>query len=315
MIVEIATHGAKLRRRRARFIINTPEQNEQEIDAEKVDAIIITANAMISTAAVRLCLEKQIQLVVASWYGHPVARMWSSRPGRATELRRWQYSNQDTRIGMEISLDIVTKKVKSQKKFLVELKDNREKNVPDIDDAIRVFDDMLQKLKHGNGLTKDKLLGLEGYSAKQYFAAISAILPQKWKFQERSQHPATDEFNAALNYIYGMTYSSVEKVIILSGLDPNAGFYHADSYGKPTLSYDIIELVRPRVDKIIVSLFTKKMVRDDWFEKQEDGAVFLAQNGRSSILSKYSGSNVKLVEKDAWNYCKKITEMFRSEIQ
>lgn len=310
MIVEITTHGSTLKRNHDSFIISNHNE-KTEIPAEKVSSIIISANSLVSTQAIKLALEKQIHIVFSSWSGRPFARVWTSSQGRATDLRRWQYLNQDTTIGLEISTDIVTKKIRRQKKLLVDLRNNRKKKFREINEAISTLDDVLKKLRLKQNLTKDRLLGLEGWSAKQYFMAISAILPRKWRFSERGQHPARDEFNAALNYIYGMAYTSVEKIIILSGLDPNAGFYHADSYGKPTLSYDIMELVRPTVDKSIVSLFTKKMVHDDWFERQDDGAVFLAKNGRISVISKYAKDNVKPVEKEAWNYCKKITEMFK----
>lgn len=308
MIVEITTHGSTLKRNHDSFIISNHDE-KTEIPAEKIDAIIISANSLISTQAVKLAIEKQIHIVFVNWSGHPFARVWTSSQGRATELRRWQYLNQDTPLGLGISTDIVTKKIRQQQKLLVGLRNNRERQIHEIDDAISTLDDVLKKLRLEHNLTKDRLLGLEGWSAKQYFRAISAILPTKWRFKERTQHPARDEFNAALNYIYGMAYSSVEKIIILSGLDPNAGFYHADSYGKPTLSYDIMELVRPIVDKSLISLFTRKMVRDDWFERQDDGAVFLAKNGRMSIISKYAQENIKPVEKATWIYCREITKM------
>lgn len=311
MIVEITTHGSTIKRNHDSFIISNPNE-KTEVPAEKISAIIISANSLVSTQAIKLAMEKQIHVVFSNWSGHPFARVWASSAGKATELRRWQYLNQDTAVGLEISLDIVTKKLRRQKKLLVELKHNREKKFHEIDEAISTFDSVLKKLRLENNLTKDRLLGLEGWCAKQYFRAISAILPRRWQFKERSQHPARDEFNAALNYIYGMAYSSVEKIIILSGLDPNAGFYHADSYGKPTLSYDIMELVRSTVDKSLISIFTKKMVRNNWFERQEDGAVFLAKNGRMSVISKYVNENIKSVEKEAWNYCRKIIAMYGS---
>lgn len=310
MIIEISTHGTSLKRNHDSFVIQNNEQ-KSEWPAEKIDAIIISANSVVSTQAIKLAMEKQIQMVFSNWSGRPFARVWTSTQGRATELRRWQYLNQNTATGLEISIDIVTKKIKRQKKLLVEFRNNREKKFREVDEAISTIDDVLKKLRLEHNLTKDRLLGLEGWCAKQYFGAISAILPSKWRFKERSQHPARDEFNAALNYIYGMAYSSVEKIIILSGLDPNAGFYHADSYGKPTLSYDIMELVRPTVDKSLVSLFTKKMVRDDWFERQDDGSVFLAKNGRMNVISKYAKEDIKPVEKEAWNYCREIVGMSR----
>lgn len=310
MILEISTHGSTLKRNHDSFVIQNKEQ-KSDIPAEKVSSIIISANSLVSTQAIKLALEKQIHIVFASWSGHPFARVWASSQGRASELRRWQYLNQHTSIGLEIATDIVTKKIKHQRKTLLEFQNNRTKKSREINEAIHTLEDVLKKLKKEQTVTKERLLGLEGWAAKQYFWSISAILPREWRFKERSQHPARDEFNAALNYGYGMAYSSVEKIIILSGLDPNAGFYHADSYGKPTLSYDVIELVRPTVDKSIVSLFTKKMVHDDWFEKQDSGEVFLAKNGRMNIISKYAKDNIKSVEKETWNYCRKIIGMFK----
>jgi CRISPR-associated protein Cas1 len=310
MIVEISTHGSTLKRNHDSFVIINSEE-KIEIPAEKVDAILISANSLVSSQAIRLAMEKQIHIVFTSWSGNPFARVWASSQGKATDLRRWQYLNQNSSTGLKVSLDIVVKKLKRQKKFLSELKSNRAKRIQVLDEAIRTFDDVLQKLKNQN-MPKDSLLGFEGWCAKKYFEAISTILPRKWKFAERTQHPARDAFNAALNYIYGLGYSSVEKVIILTGLDPNAGFYHADSYGKPTLSYDIMELVRPVMDKSIVSLFTKKQIRVNWFEYQNN-AVFLAKNGRIRVITKYIEENKKTVEEEAWNYCRKIIKMFEKK--
>jgi CRISPR/Cas system-associated endonuclease Cas1 len=42
---------------------------------------------------------------------------------------------------------------------------------------------------------------------KKYFATLSALLPEQYKFKNRNQ-PATDIFNAMLNYAYGILYWS-----------------------------------------------------------------------------------------------------------
>ena len=110
-----------------------------------------------------------------------------------------------------------------------------------------------------------------------------------------------------MNYTYGIAYSAVEKVIILSGLDPNAGFYHADAYGKPTLSYDIMELVRPMIDRTVVSLFTKRIATESWFEKDDaTPGIFLTKNARLKILSSYHENNGKEVETIAWEFCRNV---------
>ena len=81
-------------------------------------------------------------------------------------------------------------------------------------------------------------------TAKKYFGAISSIVPEKYKFEGRSRNPAKDEFNAMLNYGYGVLYSMVEKACIIAGLDPYIGFLHTDNYNKKSLVFDVIELFR-----------------------------------------------------------------------
>ncbi len=324
MILEISTHGSAIRRKRERFVVETKlpdgERESTEIPAEKIEAIIVTANAMISTQAVKLCIERQIQLVLAGYGGRPYARMWASTPGKTTEVRRMQYLNSDTKTAVEISREIVLEKLKGQKKLLLDLKNNRKRTgsseiLLKLDGSIDLIDQTRQKVRHLESELlnfKQRLLGFEGLCAAEYFATISACLPKKWQFKKRSQNPGLDGFNASLNYMYGMGYAGVEKAIILSGLDPNAGFYHVDSYGKPTLAFDIIEMCRPTIDRTLVSLFNKRMVRDDWFEDEMDDTenlgIRITKSGRAALLSSYKQENSKEVERTSWNYCKKIIE-------
>ena len=301
MIIEISTHGSTLKRNHDSFVIQNGE-TKSEFPAEKIDSILISANSLVSSEAIRLAIEKQIHMVFTSWNGSPYARIWTPSQGKSSKLRRWQYLNQDSPTGIEISKDIITRKIKNQKKFLIELKNNRNKTNTVLENTITSLNENLENIELQK--VKEKLLGYEGLCAKIYFAAISSILPTKWRFSERSQHPALDGFNSALNYIYGIGYSDVEKIIILSGLEPNAGFLHADSYGKPTLSFDLIEIIRPSLDKIIVGLFTKRKARQDWFEENM-GGVFLTKEGRIQIISNYAEMK-KEIEKSIWQYCQKI---------
>lgn len=314
MILEISSHGSILKRQNDLFIVKN-ENGKSEVPAEKVDAIIASANILISSQAIKLCIEKNIQLVVTDWAGRPVARLWTSTAGKSTELRRRQYANPDTALGVQISLELVRTKLKRQKELLQDLKNNRKIDVPEITRAIDIISDALLQVRklQPDGRVKQILLGLEGTSASAYFRAISSSLPSKWSFEHRSQYPALDGFNASLNYAYGIAYSDVEKIIILSGLDPNSGFYHADSYGKPTLSFDLMELVRPLIDRTVVSLFNKKMVSERWFEKKDDSSIFLTKDARLTLLTSYSEKNRKELEKIAWRFCRVIIERLTSE--
>ncbi len=311
MIIEISEHGSTLKRNHDCFLVQTPS-DKIEIPAEKVDAIMITANALVSTQAVALCLEKGIQLVLANWSGKPFGRFWMSTPGRATEVRRKQYLHQDSALAFELSKEMVSRKLREQKKLLVDLKNNRKTPSEKVQNAIESINRSLANLKSFEYALsfKQSFLGIEGFAASEYFSAIAEILPKKYAFRVRSRQPAEDKFNAVLNYAYGLTYSTVEKVVILSGLDPNAGIYHADSYGKPTLVFDVIELFRAKVDRIMIKLFTKRLVRDSWFMVPQQGesasGVFLSKEGRKAVIDEYMRDVSKSIEQEGWVYCRKM---------
>ena len=58
--------------------------------------------------------------------------------------------------------------------------------------------------------------------------------------------------NAALKYGYAITLGNCTRALAGLGLDPSFGFlHHADTPGRLSLSYDVIELLRPRVDACV----------------------------------------------------------------
>ncbi len=314
MIIEIATHGSSIKRRRERFLIRIPDQKDSEISAEKVSAILISANAMISTSAVKLCIERHIQLVITGWSGKPIARMWTSSPGRQTQIRRQQYLNYDTQFAFETIKQILIEKLGRQKRFLSELKRNRkdETIVKNLSEAIIFFNKIIHEVKDSkyNKSFANSFLGFEGSCAVRYFSMLSACLPKKWRFLKRTQNPGLDPFNAALNYMYGIAYSNIEKVVVLSGLDPTAGFYHKDNYGKPTLVFDLIEPCRPIIDKSLVYLFNRRIVREGWFANSASPCTYveLTKEGRSELISTYRENCQKNIEKETWNRCQNLTK-------
>lgn len=88
------------------------------------------------------------------------------------------------------------------------------------------------------------LRGWEGAAAKIYFSTLSRFLPEAYRFETRSQHPALDPANALFNYAYGILYGKIEGELIRVGIDPYIGILHRDEYNRPVLIYDLIERYR-----------------------------------------------------------------------
>jgi CRISPR-associated protein Cas1 len=174
-----------------------------------------------------------------------------------------------------------------------------------LDGYIQEIEKSREQMKCLRGTIDDRrqeMLGLEGKASRAYFEAISSIMPERYRFAGRSRNPARDEFNALLNYGYGILYSLVEKGCIIAGLDPYVGLLHTDSYNKMSLVYDIIEMFRIYIDETVVHLFTRRMVKDEFFEPLEQG-LGLSKDGKAALIEAvnksleetvlYRGRNVK----------------------
>ena len=126
----------------------------------------------------------------------------------------------------------------------------------------------------------------EGNAAKIYYQTLSELMPKEFKFEKRSMHPAQDEFNAMLNYAFGILYSKVEKACIIAGLDPYIGIIHTDNYGKKSLVFDIIESYRHLASRTVFSLFTQKRIQKYFFKREGDG-ITLAGDGKKVLVESF----------------------------
>lgn len=134
------------------------------------------------------------------------------------------------------------------------------------------------------------LLGVEGRAAFAYFLAWQRV-PLNWKGLDRRPIPkdwyqvgprtsangkvgvnrrASHPVNALLNYAYAILESHVRIRIIAGEYDPTIGYLHTHQKDRAALVFDLMEPLRPVVDRIaleFVQLHTFQradfMIRDD----------------------------------------------------
>ena len=182
---------------------------------------------MISTAAISLALEHNIDLIFLDKYGFPFGRVWFSKMGSTATIRRRQLEAAEGEAGVKLVLGMIQNKLENQIAFLKKLKYARPDKKDLFDAPINTIAGSLESLDCDlNDLDESRslIMGLEGAAGRAYFSCISRIMSEKYRFKGRSRHPALDPFNAALNYCYGVLYSRVEKACIIAGLDPFVGF-------------------------------------------------------------------------------------------
>jgi CRISP-associated protein Cas1 len=110
---------------------------------------------------------------------------------------------------------------------------------------------------------RDLILSLEGRAAQRYWDGIKLLVPAELGWSGREGRGASDPFNSALNYGYAVLAAKVEHALVLAGLDPYAGFLHADRPGKASLIFDLIEEFRQAVvDRPLLGLVTRGVTLD-----------------------------------------------------
>lgn len=235
----------------------------------KIESIIISNKAMISTQAISLALENNVDLIFLDKYGFPIGRVWFSKMGSTALIRRKQLDAAKNELGMRLVIELVRQKLKNQIEFLKKLKYARpgkkelfQAPLHTISSSLEACNQNFESLEE----SRSQIMGIEGAAGRAYFSCISKVMPEKYRFDGRSRRPAEDPFNAVLNYCYGVLYSKVEKACILAGLDPFVGFMHTDNYNKKSLVFDLIEPFRIFAEQVSVYLFTGKKARDNFFD-------------------------------------------------
>lgn len=295
MQLYITTYGSYLHIKDEMFEIKYYEDDEQvkkKIPPKKVQSIILDKGTSLSWAAVKTALSHNIDIVFADGDGSPVGRVWHSKLGSTTKIRKQQLLASMDELSAKWVIKWIDQKLTNQIEVIKELKKHRKAKKETIEKTVEKLEKLQQKIidleadvNHISEISAT-LRGLEGTAGRLYFSLLSALLAKRHRFNGRSSRPAEDPFNAFLNYGYGMLYSKIEKCIMIAGLDPYVGFMHRDDYNQPSFVYDFIEPYRPFVDLTVYRLFSGKKVNQDHYHEFKNG-IGLTKEGKKLIVQAF----------------------------
>lgn len=304
MQLVINTRGSYLHKQGDCFRVKNDDR-VFEVSARKVESITITTAAYLSTDAIKFAMDNNIDLVFLDEHGNPYGRVWHSKLGSTVLIRRRQLEMTTNETGLKLAKQWIVTKFDNQIHHLADLRNTRPKARENLERAIQSLEELRDSVKEVRGKLdecKGAIMGIEGIAGRVYFDAINYVMPERFKFAGRSRNPAKDEFNCLLNYGYGVLYSLVEKACIIAGLDPYIGFVHSDNYNKKSLVFDLIEMYREFADRVVVSLFSSRKVKQSYFDQIQNGMT-LNQDGKALLIEnlnkfleksvRYRGRNIK----------------------
>ena len=287
MELVLNSFGMALSKENNGFIISGPE-GSYRVPVNGVKSIRIAQSAQITSDAIMLALDNEIELLFTDKGGYPKGRVWSPKYGSISTIRKGQIEFISSPFAVQLIKDIIVTKIKNQQALLYILQTEEETRTKACNQASVKLEMLKSKVAQLKGDSirdiASSIRGFEGAASKIYFDAYSRFLPPESTFKVRTQHPAMDPANALLNYGYGILYSKVEGAMILAGIDPYIGLLHRDEYNRPVLVYDVIELYRLWVEYVVFRILEKGIFSEDFCSRQQDGSVWLENMGRRVLI-------------------------------
>ncbi len=287
MELVLNTFGTSLSRDNEAFVI-THKDGRQRIPVIGIKSIQISRGAQITSDAVMLAIENEIEILFMDKGGSPVGRVWSPKYGSISTIRKGQLNFTFTKDALTWIKDIISQKIENQQALLLMMRTEDEAIDNIRNKSISRLEDYRTKISKLDGeIVSDvasQLRGWEGVSSKIYFETLNYFIPEEYRFAARSQHQAMDIVNALLNYGYGLLYGKIEGALIKAGIDPYVGIMHRDDYNRPVLVYDVIEIYRIWVDYVVYSLVVQRVITDDYYSVREDGSYWLEGLGRRVLI-------------------------------
>lgn len=290
MQIVLNNFGLSLGRDNEGFVITT-QDGRQRIPVIGVTSILVAKGALISTDAMLLAIENEIEVIICDRKGEPQGRIWSPKYGSISTIRKGQLSFTYSQDAVNFIKEILEKKINNQQAIILSLSGLEINDVNALAVAKKAIDRLDEYKRKIIELEADRitdvasqLRGWEGVSAKIYFEAVNYFLPMQYRFDQRSQHPALDIANCLLNYGYGVLYGKIEGALIKSGIDPYIGILHRDEYNRPVLVYDIIELYRVWVEFVVFELLKQNIITEEFYSVGEDGSYWLEPLGRRILI-------------------------------
>ena len=287
----------------------------EEVRLRDVSHVALFGNIQISTQAVRLLCEQEVPVTYFSmggWFygitrGHALKNVF---------LRMEQFRlARDETMCLSLARQFVHGKIRNHRTML--MRNHLEPPEPIILKLKRASDDALA------ATSIEKLLGIEGAAASQYFQQFSGMikiaddlaapaeqssmkdrgqLTFNFNFTNRNRRPPTDPVNAMLSLAYSMLSKDCTLAALAVGFDPYVGFYHQPRFGRPALGLDLMEEFRPLVaESTVLSCINNRVVTEKDFVRAGQ-AINLTVSGRKRFFQMYERRMSSLITHPLFDY-------------
>jgi CRISPR-associated protein Cas1 len=312
----VREQGAVVRKQEQRLLV-TRERNAvmAEIPLHQLDQLVVMGNVQLTTQALALLLQSEVDVVFMSVHGKVRGRVVANE-SKFAELRLKQLQMMSDELqNLALAKSIVVGKLANQLAHLRRAANTRSdghlpKDRGTLDKAMRGIAEMMVSAQAtGNA---DSLRGFEGKAGAWYWSGFRALLKHDLDFKQRIYHPSPDPVNALLSFSYALLQKDMNAATHLVGLDPYLGFFHTVQYGRPSLVLDLMEEFRPLlIDPLVIDLLNREAIGKQDFGKgpDKDRPLVMTDAAVKRVIEAYEQRVTKTItypftgEQTMWRRC------------
>ncbi|WP_233141647.1 type I-C CRISPR-associated endonuclease Cas1c [Aggregatibacter actinomycetemcomitans] len=278
----ITTQGSYLHKERETLVVEQEKKKVAQLPVHSIGHIFCFGNVLVSPFLLGFCGENNVNLAFFTENGRFLGRLQGRQSGNVL-LRRAQYrvSEQNP---VPIARNIIAAKIQASKRVLQRQIRNYGENAQ-LQSAVDSLNVSLRQLAQAENL--DEVRGIEGDAAARYFGVFNLLIRENtgFHFGGRNRRPPRDGVNALLSFLYSVLGKDISGALQGVGLDPQAGFLHADRPGRDSLAQDILEEFRAWwVDRMVLSMINRLQIKPADFINEAGGAVTLKSEARKLLF-------------------------------
>ena len=273
------------------IVVSFPNATSKKIPLLNVQNILCFSFKGASPALMGECVKRNIGISFYSPFGRFLARANGISIGNVL-LRKEQYRIADQDEGScKIAKNFISGKIYNSHSLIRRIARDHEHSVNREALEHCASELMIQTRLARNCQDLETLRGIEGHAAQLYFGIFGQLILNSktcFKFNGRNKRPPKDPVNALLSFLYVVLANDCANALEGVGLDSYVGFLHRDRPGRKSLSLDLMEELRSVfVDRCVLYLINNRMLSDNDFYFDENGAVMLNADAKKTILTEW----------------------------
>ncbi|MCX7084636.1 MAG: CRISPR-associated endonuclease Cas1 [Methylococcales bacterium] len=278
-----------------------------------LDRVVLRGNVQLESRVLGALSERNIGLLVLSGRNTEATAMLAAKSHSETLRRLGQYQlTLDTELRKPLARWLILVKVRAQQRLLNDAQVLRVDLRYPLTAATKTLTGIIGQLREdAQDISLASLRGYEGAAAAAYFGGYAHLFAGALNFTGRKKRPPPDPVNVCLSLGYTLLHYDAVRACHIVGLDPMLGFFHDVSFGRESLACDLMEPLRPLMDRWIWQLFKNKQLRPEHFSDDVGGRCQMNKVGRQVFYAYYesqAGPARRLLRRYAYALVKRLSD-------